>query len=118
MAVYDFQLLLKYILITDRDEAAAAKSVDAQYEELLTGASAIDALPDLDETTQATLTYTTGTTGRPKGVFFTHRQIVFQTLCGWTPAAIFSNYGGLSKHEVYLPLTPMFHVHARLGPYK
>ncbi len=107
----------KYILITDRVEAPAIKRVDGHYEELLASAAPIDALPDLDETTQATLTYTTGTTGRPKGVFFTHRQIVLQTLCGWTPAAVFSNYGGLSKHEVYLPLTPMFHVHAWGLPY-
>ncbi len=107
----------KYILISDGDEAPAVPWVDAGYEERLGAACPVAALPDLDERTQATLTYTTGTTGRPKGVFFSHRQIVLQTLCGWTPAAVFGNYGGASKQEVYLPLTPMFHVHAWGLPY-
>jgi len=107
----------QYVLISDRDEAPAIQWVDAHYEEHVSAAAPLDGLPDLDERTQATLTYTTGTTGKPKGVFFSHRQIVLQTLCGWTPAAIFGNYGGLNKHEVYLPLTPMFHVHAWGLPY-
>lgn len=107
----------KYILITDKEEKSDIGGVDAEYEELLTGASPLDELPDLDENTQATLAYTTGTTGRPKGVYFTHRQIVLHTLAGWGPLAVMGNYGGMDKHEVYMPLTPMFHVHGWGIPY-
>ncbi|HHH41131.1 MAG TPA: fatty acid--CoA ligase, partial [Chloroflexi bacterium] len=63
----------KYILITDKPEKPDVKGIDAEYEELLAGATPLADLPDLDENTQATLAYTTGTTGKPKGVYFSHR---------------------------------------------
>jgi fatty-acyl-CoA synthase len=102
----------KYILITDKVEKPIVEGVDGEYEELLAGASPLAELPDLDENTQATLAYTTGTTGKPKGVYFTHRQLVLHTVAGWSSAAITGNFGGINKHDVYMPLTPMFHVHA------
>ena len=107
----------KYIVITDNEEKRDIKGVDAEYEELLSDSSPLDQLPDLDENTQATLSYTTGTTGRPKGVYFTHRQMVLHNFAGWTSVAMLGNDGGLSKHDVYMPLTPMFHVHAWGIPY-
>jgi fatty-acyl-CoA synthase len=91
--------------------------VDAQYEDLLASADPLEELPDLDEDIVATLSYTTGTTGRPKGVFFTQRQLVLHTLVVSTTLAAFGNYGGVNKHGVYMPLTPMFHVHAWGFPY-
>ncbi len=106
-----------YILITEKEEKSDTRGLDAEYEELLARGSPLDELPDLDENTQATLAYTTGTTGRPKGVYFTHRQIVLHTLVGWGPLAAMGNYGGIGKHEVYMPLTPMFHVHGWGMPY-
>ena len=72
----------KYILITDKKEKPAIKWVDAEYEELLGGAAPLAELPDFDEDTLATQSYTTGTTGQPKGVFFTHRQLSLHTLSG------------------------------------
>ena len=107
----------KYILITDKEEKPDIKWVDAGYEELLAEAPPLDQLPDLDENTQATLSYTTGTTGRPKGVYFTHRQMVLHNFAGWASVAWLGNDGGLDKHDVYMPLTPMFHVHAWGIPY-
>ena len=113
----------KYILITDKadnehpEEKPDIKGVDAEYEELLTTASPLDELPDFDENTQATLSYTTGTTGKPKGVYFTHRQLVLHTFAGWGSLAAICNYGPMDKREVYMPLTPMFHVHAWGVPY-
>jgi len=113
----------RYILITDQadnehpKEKPDIEGVDAEYEELLSGASPLAELPDFDENTQATLSYTTGTTGRPKGVYFTHRQLVLHTFAGWGSLPAISNYGPLDKHEVYMPLTPMFHVHAWGAPY-
>ncbi len=107
----------KYILITDREEKPDIVEVDAEYEELLATASPLAELPDFDENTQATLSYTTGTTGLPKGVYFTHRQLVLHTFAGWGSLPAISNYGPMDKREVYMPLTPMFHVHAWGVPY-
>ncbi len=107
----------KYILITDSEERPDIEGVDAEYEELLANASPLDELPDLDEDTQATLSYTTGTTGKPKGVYFTHRQLVLHTFAGWGSLPSIANYGPMDKREVYMPLTPMFHVHAWGVPY-
>ncbi|MFQ5875914.1 MAG: AMP-binding protein, partial [Dehalococcoidia bacterium] len=58
-----------------------------------------------------------GTTGRPKGVYFTQRQLTVHTLTVGMTLAAFGNYGGVNKHSVYMPLTPMFHVHAWGFPY-
>ena len=107
----------KYILISDQEQKPDIEWVDVEYEELLAGASPLAELPDFDENTQATLSYTTGTTGKPKGVYFTHRQLVLHTFAGWGSLPAISNYGPMGKHEVYMPLTPMFHVHAWGVPY-
>lgn len=88
-----------------------------EYEAMLEAMPDAFTFPHLDERTIATLFYTTGTTGDPKGVFFTHRQIVLHTLSacvtlGATPGPV-----TLTWNDVYLPLTPMFHVHAWGIPY-
>jgi fatty-acyl-CoA synthase len=67
--------------------------------------------PDLDENARATTFYTTGTTRRPKGVYFSHRQLVLYTLA--TRAVLADiDQGWFNARDVYMPLTPMFHVHA------
>ena len=106
-----------YILITDKAEKPEIKGVTAEYEALLAGATPLPALPELDENIVATMSYTTGTTGRPKGVYFTQRQLTLHTLAVTTTVTAFGNYGGIDKHDVYMPLTPMFHVHAWGIPY-
>lgn len=106
----------KTVLITDRKEKPDIK-VDAEYEELLSAAIPLDELPDMDENTLATTAYTTGTTGLPKGVYFTQRQLVLHTLSVGLAVAAFGNFGGVNKNDVYMPLTPMFHVHAWGIPY-
>jgi fatty-acyl-CoA synthase len=106
----------KHILITDGEERPAVEA-DAEYEDWLANAAPLGELPDLDENTQATISYTTGTTGMPKGVYFTHRQIVLHTFAAWGSLPVLANYAPLGKHEVYMPLTPMFHVHAWGVPY-
>jgi fatty-acyl-CoA synthase len=106
----------KYILITDQHEGPEWVA-DGEYEGLLADASPLDELPEFDERTQATLSYTTGTTGKPKGVFFAHRQLVLHTFAGWGSLSPISNYGPMDKREVYMPLTPMYHVHAWGVPY-
>jgi fatty-acyl-CoA synthase len=106
------------VLIADGAPAALDPARFAgEYEALLERAPPGYAFPDFDENTRATTFYTTGTTGLPKAVYFSHRQLVLHTLAvGLTTG---SHPGGQSFHrgDVYMPLTPMFHVHAWGFPY-
>lgn len=112
---------LKYIIIC-KDEPTNVPSdvldIYGEYEELMSQASDKYEFEDFDEDAVATTFYTTGTTGDPKGVYFTHRQLVLHT---YNLAASFGFSGSiacrLSSNDVYLPLTPMFHVHAWGFPY-
>jgi fatty-acyl-CoA synthase len=89
----------------------------AEYEAMLAASSDHYEFPDFDENTRATTFYTTGTTGLPKGVYFSHRQLVLHTIT--VMAALSSPESGQRLHrgDVYMPLTPMFHVHAWGMPY-
>jgi acyl-CoA synthetase (AMP-forming)/AMP-acid ligase II len=88
----------------------------ADYETLLEGADPHYVFPDLDEDTRATTFYTTGTTGLPKGVYFSHRQLVLHTMA-LRNAITGTGHGRLNDGDVYMPVTPMFHVHAWGFPY-
>ncbi|MCC5900311.1 MAG: fatty acid--CoA ligase [Halomonas sp.] len=87
-----------------------------EFEALLSEQPGHYDFPTFDENAVATLFYTTGTTGNPKGVFFTHRQLVLHTL---GEASTFQAPGCelLNRDKVYMPITPMFHVHAWGVPY-
>src|SRR5262249_8198851 len=105
------------IWIDDAGGAPKTKlSFAAEYETLLEDAEAHYAFPDLDEDTRATTFYTTGTTGLPKGVYFSHRQLVLHTRV-LLNASRGTGHGGLNDGDVYMPVTPMFHVHAWGFPY-
>jgi fatty-acyl-CoA synthase len=65
----------------------------------------------------ATTFYTTGTTGNPKGVYFTHRQLVLHTLAAATITGSIDSVRLMGTDDVYMPITPMFHVHAWGIPY-
>ncbi len=87
------------------------------YEALLQRSAPDFVFEDFDECTRATTFYTTGTTGEPKAVAYSHRQLVLHTLgllAGFGPAAGNSR---LHKGDVYMPITPMFHVHGWGFPY-
>ena len=88
-----------------------------EYEARLAAASPDFEFKDFDENAVATTFYTTGTTGLPKGVWFTHRQIVLHTLALSTALAQPRAQGRLHRDDVYMPITPMFHVHAWGMPY-
>lgn len=90
---------------------------DGEYEDLLANAPSAFDFPDFDENTRATTFYTTGTTGLPKGVFFSHRQLVLHTLATAAAFGAAPRQGGLRRDDVYMPITPMFHVHAWGFPY-
>ncbi|MFN8353502.1 MAG: fatty acid--CoA ligase [Spirosomataceae bacterium] len=86
--------------------------VAGEYEELLAAASDDYEFEDFDEDAVASTFYTTGTTGNPKGVFFTHRQLTLHTLTLAATVGSVQKAGRVSNADVYMPLTPFFHVHA------
>lgn len=108
----------KIILLTDSDSTVETSLfIDHEYEVMLGENPEEYAFPDFDEDSIATTFYTTGTTGLPKGVFFSHRQLVLHTygilagLCGYnSPVTV-------NSADIYMPMTPMFHVHAWGIPY-
>ena len=75
--------------------------------------------PNLHEDTYATLCYTTGTTGLPKGVMFTHRQLYLQTLHIIVGDSLASDPSSLHLGEAEVPIliTPMYHMHGWFFPF-
>ncbi|SJZ34944.1 fatty-acyl-CoA synthase [Trichlorobacter thiogenes] len=88
-----------------------------EYEALLAAASDQFNFADFDENTRATTFYTTGTTGMPKGVYFSHRQLVLHTMGVMSVLGSAVGQGNFHRQDVYMPITPMFHVHAWGLPY-
>ncbi len=107
-----------YVLLQDQPaETTSTLRFAGEYEALLAAASDDFEFPDFDENTRATTFYTTGTTGMPKGVYFSHRQLVLHTLAGMAALGSVAGQGRLHQQDVYMPITPMFHVHAWGVPY-
>ena len=106
----------KFVLLTD-DETSLPAGFAGEYESLLAACPPRFDFPDFDENTRATTFYTTGTTGLPKGVYFSHRQLVLHTLAVTGALALAPQQGSFHRDDVYMPLTPMFHVHAWGLPY-
>ena len=106
-----------YIQLSDDVAAVTDLPVLGEYESLLGKASANYDFPDFDENSVATLFYTTGTTGNPKGVYFSHRQLVLHTLNAVGTLGAYQGQPLLRSDDVYMPITPMFHVHAWGVPY-
>ncbi|MDH5151114.1 long-chain-fatty-acid--CoA ligase [Kocuria palustris] len=75
----------------------------SSYEQLIAGSQPLAQIPNMAETTASAACYTTGTTGRPKGVFLSHRSV-------WLHAMAVSTNSGLTGADKVMMLTPMFHV--------
>ncbi len=107
-----------FILISDSvySQPVTAPTLPAgflgEYEALLATASDQFEFPDFDEDTWATTFYTTGTTGNPKGVYFSHRQLFMHTMGLLTFIIGYEAMPFKGTQDVYMPITPMFHVHA------
>jgi fatty-acyl-CoA synthase len=100
-----------YVLIGDGDTSALGKPVH-RYEELLADASPTVAWPQLDERAAAAMCYTSGTTGNPKGVVYSHRSTYLHSMAVCT-----TNVFGLSERDTVLAVVPMFHANAWGLPY-
>ena len=108
----------KTILLTDgAEKSAELPNLVGEYETLLAAASPRYDFAEFDENSVATTFYTTGTTGNPKGVYFTHRQLVLHTLAEASVLGSLDSVRLLGTDDVYMPITPMFHVHAWGIPY-
>ena len=107
-----------FVLLDDElTPVEAPVAFASEYEAMLAEADPGFDFPDFDENAQATVFYTTGTTGLPKGVYFSHRQLVLHTLGVATCVGSAAAHGRLHREDVYMPITPMFHVHAWGFPY-
>jgi fatty-acyl-CoA synthase len=82
------------------------------YETLVASGDEHFEWPELDENTACALCYTSGTTGNPKGVVYSHRSTLLHAYATMMPDAM-----GLSRKDVVLPIVPMFHVNAWGTPY-
>jgi fatty-acyl-CoA synthase len=107
-----------FVLLSDEAQPPTSH-IDfcGEYEAMLAAASPAFDFPDFDENTRATTFYTTGTTGMPKGVYFSHRQLVLHTLGLLSVLGSAIGHGRFHRRDVYMPITPMFHVHAWGIPY-
>jgi fatty-acyl-CoA synthase len=108
----------KVVVLADGQAVPAnTLAVAGEYEALVGAASPDFQFRDFDENTKAATFYTTGTTGDPKGVYYSHRQIVLHTLS--TAMTFCAPRAGqrIHREDVYMPITPMFHVLAWGIPY-
>jgi fatty-acyl-CoA synthase len=98
------------IVYGDGDRSALPGAID--YEELLAAERPGFAWPETDERSAAAMCYTSGTTGLPKGVVYSHRSTFLHTLGVCSGEAL-----GLSQYDRLLPVVPMFHGNAWGMPY-
>ncbi len=102
-----------WVCLSDAANTPQVEGVQAlSYEDLIAPHSDHFVWPEFDERTGAVLCYTSGTTGNPKGVLYSHRAIVLNATTGCMPDVL-----NLSAREVALPVVPMFHINAWCIPY-
>ncbi len=106
-----FQGVERYVVMGDGDAGSLPNAL--RYEELLeqAGSSTFD-YPEVDERQAAALCYTSGTTGNPKGVLYSHRSISMHS-----SATLMTDGNGLSRNDRVLAVVPMFHANAWGLPY-
>lgn len=101
------------IVMSSKDAMPDTKLANVYcYEELLAAQSAEYDWPELEESSACSLCYTSGTTGNPKGVLYSHRSLVLQSY-----ATCLGDGMGIGSQDAALPIVPMFHVNAWNVPY-
>lgn len=102
-----------FIYLGDRDEKVLEQLPNALFfDELLADNSPDFDWPQFDEKLASSLCYTSGTTGNPKGILYSHRSSVLHAMALCMP-----DVSSLSAQDVLLPVVPMFHVNAWGTPY-
>ncbi|HMF84331.1 MAG TPA: long-chain fatty acid--CoA ligase [Acidimicrobiia bacterium] len=112
----DLKTVERYVVVGSGDatplsEAAAGAEV-LRYDELLASEIGVFDWPDVDERAAAAMCYTSGTTGSPKGVVYSHRSTVLHSMGVNAATAV-----GLTENDRVLPVVPMFHANAWGLPY-
>lgn len=108
-----FSSVKGYIVLTDEAHMPTTTLPNVQcYETLIAAESEEFTWPELDERCASSLCYTSGTTGNPKGVIYSHRSNVLHTLTALQP-----NIFNLCTSDSVLPVVPMFHANAWGVPY-
>jgi len=104
----------KWVALCDADKLPADTGIPGlvSYESWIGGASSTYTWPEFDENTASGLCYTSGTTGHPKGVLYSHRSNVLHAYGAALPDVM-----GLSARDTAMPVVPMFHVNAWGLPY-
>ncbi len=100
------------VIVIDDGTAHPLPGGALDYEELLAREATSFDFPELDERSAAMICYTSGTTGNPKGVVFSHRSTVLHTL-----VQCMADTAALSESDTVLPVVPMFHANAWGLPY-
>ncbi|HVL33803.1 MAG TPA: long-chain fatty acid--CoA ligase [Actinomycetota bacterium] len=109
--VNELKTVEKFIVIGNADASALGTDV-LRYEDLIAAEEAGFDWPEVDERAAAATCYTTGTTGDPKGVVYSHRSTVLHTYGSMAAQAL-----GLTERDRVLPIVPMFHANAWGLPY-
>ncbi|MEM5329589.1 3-(methylthio)propionyl-CoA ligase [Paraburkholderia sp. JHI2823] len=104
-----------FVAMTDREHMPRNHGLGSRllcYEDLIEGHKADFEWPLLDENSASSLCYTSGTTGNPKGVLYSHRSTLLHTYAAALPDSL-----NCSARDAILPVVPMFHVNAWGLPY-
>jgi acyl-CoA synthetase (AMP-forming)/AMP-acid ligase II len=101
-----------WVVMADRAHMPQSSLPLLCYEELVEAESDDFEWPEFDENSASSLCYTSGTTGNPKGVLYSHRSTLIHTLAGCSPDVL-----NLAARDSMLPVVPMFHANAWGLPY-